>query len=201
MKSNPFEIPGEFSSLTVRPSLDGSAIFAVSGTGAIVLTATDVANLRAHLTTIEDDTALAEIKQLRDVIERACDALTTLGATSWERVQTAGLILSSATSPRRFCVWCQGGPANDWRYETSIEPPDEIVLYPLPGDGHSGWTRVFADDDWPGAVRYMRIRTVEQLDGECIYYPKADSPVCELRGGVCDCAGQPCGLDKRTETP
>lgn len=38
----------------------------------------------------------AEIQKLRDVIERACGALTTLGATNRERVQAAGLILLSA---------------------------------------------------------------------------------------------------------
>lgn len=71
-------------------------------------------------------------------------------------------------------MWCQGGPANDWRYETPIEPPDEIILYPLPGGGHNEWTRVFADDHWPGTVTYGRVRAVEQIDGECIYYLKAE---------------------------
>lgn len=76
-----------------------------------------------------------------------------------------------------YCVWCQGGPVGDWRYETLIEPPDEIALYPLPGGGHNGWTRVFADDDWPDAVTYVRVRSVEQIETadytECIYYPQA----------------------------
>jgi hypothetical protein len=72
-----------------------------------------------------------------------------------------------------FCVWCQGGPANDWRYETLIEPDDVITLVPVPGR-EGQFMRVLnllpGDEPWPDAVTYERVRSVEQIDGECIYY-------------------------------
>jgi hypothetical protein len=77
--------------------------------------------------------------------------------------------------PRGFRVWCQGGPANDWSYETLIEPADEITLIPVPRRADE-FIRVAPDDDsWPDATVYRRVRDVEQIDGECIYYP-ADAP-------------------------
>lgn len=76
-----------------------------------------------------------------------------------------------------FCVWCQGGPANDWRYETLIEPDDTITLAPVPGR-EGEFIRVLnlvpGDEPWPDAVTYIRVRNVEQIDGECIYYPEGD---------------------------
>jgi hypothetical protein len=79
-------------------------------------------------------------------------------------------------SPRfGFVVWCQGGPADDFRYETLIEPDNEITLIPVPGRG-GDFMRVLnllpGDEPWPGAITYERVRLVEQIDGECIYYPK-----------------------------
>jgi hypothetical protein len=70
-----------------------------------------------------------------------------------------------------FAMWCQGGPANGWRCIAMMPPRDEIVLWPVP---HSPgeWLRVPPEDEWPGAVTYVRVRAVEQIDGECIYYPK-----------------------------
>ena len=65
-------------------------------------------------------------------------------------------------------VWLQGGPANDWRYETLIEPPDEIVMFRDPF--HDGrWIRVIGP--WEGATTYRRVPAVEQFDHERIYYP------------------------------
>jgi hypothetical protein len=67
-------------------------------------------------------------------------------------------------------VWLQGGPANDWRYETLIEPPDVIKVIPDPF--HEGvWIRVVGP--WPDAVHYQRQPAVEQFDHERIYYPVA----------------------------
>jgi hypothetical protein len=75
---------------------------------------------------------------------------------------------------RGYLVWCQGGPADGWRYETLIEPDDEITLIPVPRRAGE-WTRLPkpmpGDEPWPGVVTYVRARGVEQIDGECIYYP------------------------------
>jgi hypothetical protein len=75
---------------------------------------------------------------------------------------------------RGFRVWCQGGPANDWSYETLIEPDDEITLLPNPHRAGE-FIRVLkllpGEVPWPGSVVYRRVRSVEQIDGECIYYP------------------------------
>lgn len=65
-----------------------------------------------------------------------------------------------------FDVWCQGGPADGYRYQMSVPPPDEITLwrpYPHP------WRRVVAADHWPDAVTYV---CVERLDDQCIYHLK-----------------------------
>lgn len=74
-----------------------------------------------------------------------------------------------------FYVWCQGGPADDWGYETSIEPDDVITLIPDPRRT-GAFVRVLnllpGDTPWPDAVTYRRVRSVEQIDGECIYYPE-----------------------------
>lgn len=76
---------------------------------------------------------------------------------------------------KAYCVWCQGGPANDWRYETLIEPDDEITLIPVP-TREGEFIRVLnilpGDERWPDSVIYKRMRSIEQVDGECIYYPK-----------------------------
>jgi hypothetical protein len=65
-------------------------------------------------------------------------------------------------------VWCQGGPADDWRYEALIEPPEQIKVMPDPF--HAGqFLRVVGD--WPQATTYERVPAVEQLDDERIYYP------------------------------
>lgn len=73
-----------------------------------------------------------------------------------------------------FRVWCQGGPADDWGYWTLVEPDDEITLVPVP-HGAARFIRVLnllpGEEPWPGAVVYRRVRSVEQIDGECIYYP------------------------------
>jgi hypothetical protein len=65
-------------------------------------------------------------------------------------------------------VWLQGGIADDWIYATLIEPDREIKVMRDP----------FHDDrfirvtgDWPEAMRYERVPTVEQFDNERIYYP------------------------------
>lgn len=76
-----------------------------------------------------------------------------------------------------YSVWCQGGPADGWRYETLIEPDDEITLVPVPNrDGE--FIRVLkllpGEEPWPDAVGYKRVREVEQFDGERIYYPMPD---------------------------
>jgi hypothetical protein len=65
-------------------------------------------------------------------------------------------------------VWCQGGPADGWRYETMVEPPDRILM--LADPFHTGkFIRVVGD--WPTATPYERVRAVEQFDHELIYYP------------------------------
>lgn len=69
-----------------------------------------------------------------------------------------------------YCIWCQGGPASGTRIVllSGEEPPDEISMWCSP----SGiWMRVLAADRWPDAVAYVRVREVEQVDYECIYYP------------------------------
>lgn len=74
------------------------------------------------------------------------------------------------TDARWFTVWCQGGDADDFRYETLVEPPDEIQI--LANPFHSGdFFRVLGP--WPNAVTYVRVPEVEQLADERIYYPKA----------------------------
>lgn len=66
-----------------------------------------------------------------------------------------------------FVVWCQGGPADGFTYQTLIEPPDEIEVAPTPMP--HGFVRVM---DWgDAAYRYVRQRDVEQFDWERIYYP------------------------------
>lgn len=75
-------------------------------------------------------------------------------------------------------MWCQGGSANGWRYETLIEPDDVITVMPIPGR-KGQFMRVLnllpGEEPWPesSAVTYVRVRSVEQIDGECIYYPRA----------------------------
>lgn len=65
-----------------------------------------------------------------------------------------------------FTVWCQGGPSDDFRYRTVVEPPDEIWVLPR----RKGRTmRVMGP--WPGATLYRRQPSVEQIDNELIYYP------------------------------
>lgn len=67
-----------------------------------------------------------------------------------------------------FEAWCQGGPANDWRIWMLPEPPDQIEM--LADPFHPGqFIRVIGP--WPEATTYVRVRDVEQIDGECIYYP------------------------------
>lgn len=67
-------------------------------------------------------------------------------------------------------VWLQGGDADDWRYQTLIEPDREILM--LRDPFHAGqWIRVVGP--WPEAVRYERVPSVEQFDNERIYYPVA----------------------------
>lgn len=65
-------------------------------------------------------------------------------------------------------MWCQGGSADGWRYETLIEPPETIWMLRDPFHGDQ-WIRVVGD--WPQAIAYERVRSVEQIDGELIYYP------------------------------
>lgn len=67
-----------------------------------------------------------------------------------------------------FLIWCQGGPANNWRYETSIEP--DAVIYVAPGVGAFDFIRVL--EGWEGATTYVRQPHVEQFGFERIYYPK-----------------------------
>lgn len=71
---------------------------------------------------------------------------------------------------RGYQVWCQGGPADGFRYETGIEPPQEIRVMADPY--REGWIRVLGD--WPQAIPYLRVQAVEQIDGECIYYPRGE---------------------------
>lgn len=74
-------------------------------------------------------------------------------------------------SARWIEVWCQGGPADDFRYETLIEPPAKIHVMPDPF--HDGrFIRVVGP--WPDATAYERVPDVEQFDHERIYYPRAD---------------------------
>ncbi len=66
-------------------------------------------------------------------------------------------------------VWLQGGPANDWRYATLIEPPQTIYVVRDPFFD-TRWVRVPAS--WgEGSFAYVRVPTVEQFDHERIYYP------------------------------
>lgn len=70
-----------------------------------------------------------------------------------------------------YVVWCQGGPADDFHYETLIEPPRviELASAPAPFD----WVRVL---DWgDAAVRYVRVPEVEQFGHERIYYPLGEA--------------------------
>lgn len=75
-----------------------------------------------------------------------------------------------------FVVWCQAGDADGFRYETGIEPPDEIVIWRVPGGAVLApafrFVRVL-DDSWEGSTVYVRQPDVEQFDHERIYYPKA----------------------------
>lgn len=66
-----------------------------------------------------------------------------------------------------YVVWCQGGPADDFRYYTLIEPPNEIEVAPVPMP--SGFVRVVGWGD--AAYRYVRQPNVEQFDFERIFYP------------------------------
>lgn len=73
-------------------------------------------------------------------------------------------------------MWCQGGPANGWRYHTLIEPDDEITVVPvIPGRRGTFFRAPRAEpgeEKWPNSTVYVREREAEQIDGECIYYPK-----------------------------
>lgn len=72
------------------------------------------------------------------------------------------------TEPRSFLVWCQGGPANDWTYETLIEP--EPIIHVMPDPFNAGrFIRVTGD--WPEATAYKREASVEQFAFERIFYP------------------------------
>jgi hypothetical protein len=76
-----------------------------------------------------------------------------------------------------FCVWCQGGEANGFRYWTCLEPGDEIALYRIPGESEDAdvckrWCRILLSDNWPGVVYYVRVAAVEQIADEYIYYQK-----------------------------
>lgn len=75
-----------------------------------------------------------------------------------------------------FVVWCQGGPASGFRYETCIEPDDEIALISVPIGDKVHWMRQIIEvPQWPKSTVYVRVRSVEQIDGECIYYPKGSA--------------------------
>lgn len=65
-------------------------------------------------------------------------------------------------------VWCQGGEADDQRYMTMVEPPDEILMLRDPFHPEQ-WIRVVGP--WAEAIPYQRQRAVEQIDNERIYYP------------------------------
>lgn len=74
-----------------------------------------------------------------------------------------------STEPQWITIWLQGGPADNWRYETLIEPPNSIEVMPDPF--HPGsWLRVVFGS-WPEATTYERVPSVEQFDHERIYYP------------------------------
>ena len=75
------------------------------------------------------------------------------------------------TEPQWITVWLQGGPANDFRYETLVEPPDEIVVMADPFNDDN-FIRVVGP--WDGATTYRRVRQVEQFDRERIFYPVED---------------------------
>jgi hypothetical protein len=68
-------------------------------------------------------------------------------------------------------VWLQGGEADDYRYPTFVELPDEIAMIRDERDA-SNWLRVLVESKWPGAVEYVRQRDVEQFDHERIYYAR-----------------------------
>lgn len=76
---------------------------------------------------------------------------------------------------RPFIVWCQGGPADDFRYVSLEEPESVMVLAPNPNQA-GGWVRVLAvagdDAEVDGSVRYVRVAGAEQFDHERIYYPE-----------------------------
>ena len=81
---------------------------------------------------------------------------------SWVTPEFVGLQV------RWITVWCQGGPANDLRYETPIEPDPVIKVMPDPL--HEGrFIRV--PDDWPEATTYVRVPDAEQSDHQRIYSP------------------------------
>jgi hypothetical protein len=70
-------------------------------------------------------------------------------------------------------VWLQGGAVDDWSYYTLVEPPERVRV--LRNPFHDGeWIRVVGD--WPDAIEYERVRAVEQLDDERIFYPVGDCP-------------------------
>lgn len=76
------------------------------------------------------------------------------------------------SDPQWITVWCQGGPADDFRYETMIEPEPEIEIMPDPFNV-GRFLRVVGD--WPQATTYVRQPAVEQFGHERIYYPKNDA--------------------------
>jgi hypothetical protein len=71
---------------------------------------------------------------------------------------------------RWFTVWCQGGDADDFRYDTLVEPPDEIDI--LPNPFRSGDFFRVLGPKWKNATTYVRVPDVEQFPDERIYYPK-----------------------------
>lgn len=73
-----------------------------------------------------------------------------------------------------YSVWCQGGPANNWRYETLVEPPATIYVLPVPGP--SKFIRIL--EPCEGSTTYVRYPQWEQFDFERIYYSEA--PICDF---------------------
>jgi hypothetical protein len=70
-------------------------------------------------------------------------------------------------------VWCQGGQADGARYQTLVEPPEEIAMWFDP-IGEHGWLRILVSSRWPDSFVYVRQRDAEQFDHERIYYPQGE---------------------------
>lgn len=72
-------------------------------------------------------------------------------------------------------IWLQGGPADGFKAFVvgNIDKHLGDTLHVIPHPTAPGeW--VVVDELYSRAVRYERVRAVEQLDGERIYYPAPD---------------------------